>query len=147
MEFNMSNDLNQCQFIGRLGKDVEMRFTPEGSAVANFSLACGWESRSKDGNKKEGTEWINVAVYGKMAEVCSEYLSKGSQVFVQGRLRTEKWQDKVTGADRYSTRVNADKVQFLGSKSTSNNEPSNQGAGSPMPDDGGFDSMPDDIPF
>lgn len=142
----MANDLNQCQFIGRLGKDVEMRFTPEGAAVANFSVACGWESRDKSGNKKEGTEWVNVAVYGKMAEVCAEYLSKGSQVFVQGRIKTEKWQDKVTGADRYSTRINADKVQFLGSKSTSSSEPVHQ-APSAMPDDGGFDTMADDIPF
>lgn len=145
----MSNDLNQCQFIGRLGKDVEMRFTPNGDSVANLTVACGWESRNKDGEKKEGTEWVNVAVFGKLAEVCGQYLAKGSQVFVQGRLQTEKWKDKATGQDRYSTRINADKVQFLGSKT---DKPAgagtvnvNSGAGNTNPAD--FEGMPDDIPF
>lgn len=145
----MSNDLNQCQFIGRLGKDVEMRFTPNGDSVANLTVACGWESRGKDGDKKEGTEWINVAVFGKLAEVCGQYLIKGSQVFVQGRLQTEKWKDKATGQDRYSTRINADKVQFLGSKTdkpqgsvTAN---INQVTNNTEPTD--FTNMEDDIPF
>jgi single-strand DNA-binding protein len=145
----MSNDLNQCQFIGRLGKDVDMRFTPNGDAVANLALACGWETRDKSGVKKEGTEWVNVSVFGKLAELCGEYLIKGSQVYVQGRLKTEKWQDKTTGADRYTTRINADKVQFLGGKSDkpqgAGSQPTNQGAGNTDPTD--FESMPDDIPF
>lgn len=142
----MSQDLNQCQFIGRLGKDVEMRFTPAGDAVASFSIACGWESRNKEGVKKEGTEWVNVSVFGKLAEVCSQYLSKGSQVFVQGRLTTQKWQDKQTGADRYTTSVQADKVQFLSSKST-NDQSAPQQSAPPIQNDGGFDTMEDDIPF
>ena len=149
----MSNDLNQCNFIGRLGKDVEMRFTPAGDAVANLTLACGWESRNKDGVKKEGTEWVNVAVFGKLAELCGQYLAKGSQVYVQGRLQTEKWQDKATGQDRYSTRISADKVQFLGSKSDkpagAGTAPTNSGAGKPPIEnfDTDFEGMADDIPF
>lgn len=147
----MANDLNNCQFIGRLGKDVDMRFTPDGKAVANIALAVGSSWHDKNGQKQEATEWVNVAVYGKLAELCGEYLAKGSQIFVQGRLKTEKWQDKTTGADRYTTRVNADTVQFLGGKSESKGAGTNAtsgGAGQPaIPNDGGFETMEDDIPF
>lgn len=145
----MANDLNMCAFIGRLGKDVDMRFTADGKAVANFSIAVGSDWRDKNGNKQEATEWVNIACYDKLAELCGQYLIKGSQVYVQGRLKTEKWQDKQTGADRYSTRITAERVQFLGSKQESNGaggQLTNQGAGQP-PIDTDFDGMPDDIPF
>jgi single-strand DNA-binding protein len=141
----MANDLNQCSFIGRLGKDVELRFTPSGEAVANIALAVGSEWRDKSGNKQEATEWVNVSVYGKLAEVCAEYLGKGYQVYVQGRLKTEKWQDKTTGADRYSTRINADKVQFIGEKKEKAQPAPHQEQHEPPMTD--FDAMPDDIPF
>lgn len=147
----MANDLNCCQFIGRLGRDVELRFTPDGKAVANIALAVGSSWHDKNGQKQEATEWVNVSAYGKIAEVCSEYLVKGSQIFVQGRMKTEKWQDKTTGADRYTTRINAENIQFLGSKSENKGAGTNHesgGAGQPsVPNDGGFETMEDDIPF
>jgi len=104
----MSNDLNQWQGIGRLGKDPESRATSSGSAITSFSIACGWKS-----GEKEGTEWVNVTAFGKLAEICSEYLVKGKQVFVQGRLTTDKYTDK-QGVERYSTKVIADRMQMLG---------------------------------
>jgi single-strand DNA-binding protein len=106
----VANDLNQCSFIGRLGKDPETRYMPDGGAVTNFSIACGWKSKDK-----EGVEWIRVASFGKLAEICSEYLKKGSQVFIQGRMQTRKWQDK-SGADKYTTEIMADRMQMLGPK-------------------------------
>lgn len=145
----MANDLNMCAFIGRLGKDVDMRFTPDGKAVANFSIAVGSDWRDKNGNKQEATEWVNIACYDKLAEVCGQYLVKGSQVYVQGRLKTEKWQDKQTGQDRYATRISAERVQFLGSKpeNAEAQEPKRQTGGMSETPDAGFDDMPDDIPF
>lgn len=145
----MANDLNSCSFIGRLGKDVEVRFTPKGDAVANFSIACGYEYRDKNATKVEHTEWVNVAVYGKLAELCGQYLTKGSQVYVGGRLKTDKYTKD--GQERFITRLQADKVQFLGSKQSSNgagSEPTNQGAGQPpLSEPQNFYEMPDDIPF
>lgn len=140
----MSNDLNQCQFIGRLGRDVDLRFTPDNQAVANFSLACGWESRDKDGGKKEGTEWLNVAVYGKLAELCSQYISKGSMIFLQGRLRTEKYIDKTSGQEKTSTRIVADKIQFLSSPNKTD-KPAEPAEPKPVPES--FDDFESDIPF
>jgi single-strand DNA-binding protein len=107
----MSNDLNQWQGIGRLGKEVELRFTAGGDAVANFSIACGWKTK-----EKEGAEWVSITAFGKLAEICGKYLQKGSQVYVAGSLRTEKYQDKTSGQDRYSTKIIADKMQMLGGK-------------------------------
>jgi single-strand DNA-binding protein len=107
----MSNDLNHCEFIGRLGRDPESRFTPSGDQIVNFSLAVGWKTKDK-----EGVEWISVVAFGKLAEICAEYLNKGKQIYVSGRWNTQKWQDKETGQDRYSTRLIADQMQMLGSK-------------------------------
>ncbi|MNU91085.1 Single-stranded DNA-binding protein [compost metagenome] len=105
----MSNDLNQCQFIGRLGKDPEVRYAPDGAAVANFSLACGWKT-----SNKEGTEWVRVTAFGKLAEICGEYLKKGKQVFIQGRMQTREYEKD--GSKRYVTEIIADQMQMLGSK-------------------------------
>lgn len=102
------NDLNQCQFIGRLGKDPEMKYLQSGDAVCNFSIAVGWKSKDK-----EGAEWVNITSFGKLGEVCGQYLHKGSQVFVQGRFKTDKYTDK-NGVEKYSTKIQADKIQFLG---------------------------------
>lgn len=144
----MANDLNSCTFIGRLGKDVDMRFMPNGEAVANFSIAVGADYRDKNGNKQEVTEWINIAAYGKLGEVCGEYLVKGSQVYVQGRYKTEKWQDKTTGQDRSAVRIQAERVQFLSTKQADSNaeykEKQQQEQQTP---EAGFDTMEDDIPF
>lgn len=104
----MSNDLNNCQFIGRLGKEPEVKYLQSGDAVCNFTLAVGWKSKDK-----EGVEWVNVTAFGKLGEVCGQYLHKGSQVFVQGRFKTDKYTDK-NGVEKYSTKIQADKIQFLG---------------------------------
>lgn len=133
----MSNDLNQCQFIGRLGKDVEMRFLPNGDPVANFSLACGWKTKDKD-----GVEWVAVVVFGKLAEICGQYLKKGAQVFIQGRMRTEKYTDKTTGVEKYSVKIVADRMQMLGGKAEGGNTGKQD---APQPPD--MPDMDDDIPF
>jgi single-strand DNA-binding protein len=104
----MSNDLNNCQFIGRLGKEPEVKYLQSGDAVCNFTLAVGWKSKDK-----EGVEWVNVTAFGKLGEVCGQYLHKGSQVFVQGRFKTDKYTDK-NGVEKYSTKIQAEKIQFLG---------------------------------
>ena len=134
----MSNDLNQCQFIGRLGKDVEMRFLPDGKAVANFSIACGWKTKDK-----EGAEWVAVTAFDKLGEICGQYLKKGTQVFVQGKMRTEKYTDKANGVEKYSVKIVADKMQMLGGKGDGKpaDKPQSQAPQS------GFDDMNDDIPF
>ncbi len=105
----MANDLNRCEFIGRLGRDPETRHSPDGTAVCNFSIACGWKTKDK-----EGTEWVRIVAFGKLAEICGQYLTKGKQIFVSGRMTTRKWQDKDTGADRYATEIVADQMQMLG---------------------------------
>ena len=112
----MSQDLNLCQFIGRLGKDPEVRYAPDGGAMASISLAVGssWKDK-KSGEKKERTEWVRVMAYGKLAEIFAEYLKKGAQIHVSGRLQTRKWQDK-EGKERYTTEIIADRMQMLGSR-------------------------------
>lgn len=135
----MANDLNQCNFIGRLGKDPETRYLPSGDAVTNFSIACGWK-----GKDTEGTEWVRISTFGKLAEICEKYLQKGSQVFVSGRFKTRKWQDK-DGQDRYSTEIVADRMQMLGGKSEQSNR-QEQREQAPS-DGGGLSQMDDDIPF
>jgi len=113
----MANDLNQCNFIGRLGKDPETRYTGSGNAVTNFSIACGWKSKDK-----EGTEWINCVAFGKLAEIVGEYCAKGKQVFVTGQLKTEKYQDSA-GNDRYATKIYVNSVQLLGSGDSAKSDP------------------------
>ena len=105
----MANDLNQCNFIGRLGKDPEQRFMPNGDAVTSFSIASGWKTKDK-----EGADWVNITAFGKLAEICHEYLRKGSQVFISGRMKTDEYEKD--GIKRYSTKIIADRMQMLGSK-------------------------------
>lgn len=108
--------LNQCNFIGNLGRDPETRFMQNGDPVCNFSIACSESWKDKNtGEKKESTEWVNIVIYGKLAEVCGQYLKKGSQVFISGKLKTRKWQDK-DGNDRYTTEVHANDMKMLGGK-------------------------------
>ena len=152
----MANDLNQCNFIGRLGKDVDMRYMPSGEAVASFSLAVGSQWKDKQGEKQESTEWVNVTAFGKTGEICGQYLKKGSQVFVTGRMKTEKWTDK-DGADRYTTKIICDRMQMIGGKSEQANDAGAPAAkhtppSSPQPSTGGggssgFDDLEDGIPF
>lgn len=111
----MANDLNQCNFIGRLGKDVETRYMPNGDAVSSFSIAVGSSWKDKAGDKKEETEWVSVTAFRKLAEICGQYLKKGSKVYVTGRMKTDKYTDK-DGVERYSTKIIMDNMQMLDSK-------------------------------
>ena len=107
----MGNDLNLCSFIGRAGRDPETRYAASGTAVTNFSLAVGYKYKDT-----ESTEWVNVVCFGKLASLVSQYVEKGKQLFISGRMQTDKWQDK-DGKDRYTTKIIANTVQFLGSAS------------------------------
>jgi single-strand DNA-binding protein len=135
----MSNDLNQWQGIGRLGKEVELRFTAGGDAVANFSIACGWKTK-----EKEGAEWVSITAFGKLGEICGKYLHKGSQVYISGSLRTEKYQDKTSGQDKYSTKIIADKMQMLGSKAETSENTAHSAKSLPA---SRVENIEEDIPF
>ncbi len=108
--------LNKALLIGNLGRDPETRYLPSGGAVCNFSIATSERFTDKSGQKQERTEWHNIVMYGKLAEIAQQYLKKGSNVYVEGRIQTRKWQDKNTGADRYSTEIVADQMQMLGGR-------------------------------
>ena len=113
----MATDLNRCEFIGRLGKDPEVRYTADSNAICNFSIAVSYKSKDK-----ETTEWVRITAFGKLAGICADYLKKGSQVFVAGRMTTRKWQNK-DGVDQYTTEVVADQMQMLGSRSADDAPP------------------------
>lgn len=135
--------LNKCMLIGALGKDPEVRFTGTGQAVCSFSIATDESYKDKSGNKVEKSEWHNITMWGKLAEIAAEYLKKGKTVYIEGRLQTRKWQDK-DGKDRYTTDITADKMQMLSGKGEYNTP---KGA-SNQPDNGGGDlPADDDIPF
>src|SRR5947209_12446561 len=106
--------VNKVILIGNLGKDPEVRYTPSGQAVANFTIATNENWTDKQGQKQERTEWHRVVVWGKMAEVVGQHLTKGRQVYVEGRLQTRSWDDKTSGQKRYATEIVANTVQFLG---------------------------------
>lgn len=131
----MSNDLNCCSFIGRLGRDPETRYTGGGEAVANFSLGVGWKTKNED-----GTEWVRVSCFGKLAELVTEYCKKGKQVFVMGRLRTREYEKD--GQKRYATEIVADRIQFLGG-----GERQESGARPRAEATAGVGPMDDDVPF
>jgi single-strand DNA-binding protein len=138
--------LNKVMLIGNLGKDPEVRFTTSGQAVAGFSLATSEKFKGKNGEWEERTEWHNITLWGKLAEIAGEYLSKGKTIYVEGRLQTRKWQDK-SGNDRYTTEIVGDKMQMLspkGEKSGGDNStvPKNSGSGYEEPP-----FQDDDIPF
>ena len=109
----MANDLNQCNFIGRAGKDPEIRYAPSGTAVCNFSIAVGYKYKDE-----ESVEWIRIVTFGKLAELIAKYVFKGSRVFVSGRMQAKSWEDK-DGTKRYTTEIIANTVQFLSSKGDS----------------------------
>jgi single-strand DNA-binding protein len=119
--------INKVILVGNLGRDPETRYSPDGAAMTNISVATTSQWKDKGtGEKREETEWHRVAFFGRLAEIAGEYLRKGSQVYIEGRLRTRKWQDKESGQDRYSTEIVADVMQMLGSR---------QGGGMPADDD------------
>ncbi|HBB70643.1 MAG TPA: single-stranded DNA-binding protein [Geobacter sulfurreducens] len=107
--------LNKVMLIGNLGKDPEVRYTPAGTAVASFSLATTEKFKNRNGEFEEKTEWHNVVLWGRQAEIAGEYLAKGRTVFIEGRLQTRKWQDK-EGKDRYTTEIVGEKMQMLSAK-------------------------------
>ena len=104
--------INKVILIGRLGQDPELKYTPSGAAVCNFSLATTENWADKNGQKQERTEWHRIVVWGKLAELCNQYLSKGRQAFVEGSLQTRSWEKD--GVKRYTTEINARNIQFLG---------------------------------
>lgn len=105
--------VNKVILVGRLGQNPEVRYTPAGAAVANFSVATNETWTDKNGQKQERTEWHKVVVWGKLAELCNQFLAKGRQVYLEGRLQTRQWQDK-DGQTKYTTEIQAQTVQFLG---------------------------------
>ncbi|WP_454695921.1 single-stranded DNA-binding protein [Achromobacter aegrifaciens] len=109
--------VNKLILVGNLGRDPEVRYSPDGAAICNLSIATTsqWKDKSS-GERREETEWHRVVLYNRLAEVAGEYLKKGRQVYIEGRLKTRKWQDKDTGADRYSTEVVGDQMQMLGGR-------------------------------
>lgn len=138
--------VNKVILLGNLGRDPELRYTPGGQAVANFTLATNERYTTKDGEKQERTEWHRIVAWGRTGEICAQYLSKGRSVFVEGRLQTREWEDK-EGGKRRTTEIVANNVQFVGGRGEggSGGPPSAGGGGG-----GGVDSGPppaDDVPF
>jgi len=147
----MARGINKVILIGNLGKDPEMRYMPSGSAVANITMATteSWKDK-QSGDQQERTEWHNIVFYNRLAEIVGEYLKKGSQVYVEGKLRTRKWQDK-SGNDRYTTEIIANEMQMLGSRGGSAGYSSEKAspptAAEPAPAAAGGSDFDDDIPF
>ena len=147
--------VNKVIIVGNLGKDPETRYAPSGDAICNITLATTDTWRDKaTGEKREATEWHRVVFFGKLAEIAGQYLKKGSQVYLEGKLKTRKWQDK-DGADRYTTEINADELKMLGGKGDGQqSEPQRQQQAPQRPQapqklasGGGFNEFDDDIPF
>lgn len=143
--------VNKVILVGGLGKDPEIKFMPNGDAVCNFSIATTESWKDKTGVKQEKTEWHNIVMYRKLAEIAGEYLKKGAPVYIEGKLQTRKWQTK-EGQDRYTTEIIADSMQMLGTKAQNNQQDNTQyqpaKENAPQSDNmGGFDEMDDDAPF
>lgn len=154
----MARGINKVIIVGNLGQDPETRYMPSGKAVTNLRVATSESWKDKQtGEQREQTEWHSVVMYDRLAEIAAEYLRKGSQVYLEGKLRTRKWQDK-EGRDRYTTEIQANEMQMLGARgggggamgTESRAEPrpassgGDRGAAAPASQDEGFD---DDIPF
>uniref|UniRef100_UPI0033414832 single-stranded DNA-binding protein n=1 Tax=Castellaniella defragrans TaxID=75697 RepID=UPI0033414832 len=115
--------VNKVILVGNLGRDPEVRYSPDGAAICNVSIATTSQWKDKaTGERREETEWHRVVFYNRLAEIAGEYLRKGRAVYVEGRLKTRKWQDKETGADRYSTEIVADQMQMLGGRDSGGGE-------------------------
>jgi single-strand DNA-binding protein len=143
----MANGLNKAILIGNLGKDPEIRYTPGGLGIANFNIATSETWNNKEGAKETRTEWHRIVAFGKLAEICGEYLSKGKQVYIEGRIQTRDWEDK-DGNKKYTTEIVANQMLMLGSRDAGDAAKpqggmgggEHQGAPGPGPQD-------DDIPF
>jgi single-strand DNA-binding protein len=150
----MARGINKVIIVGNLGNDPETRYMPSGSAVTNLTVATNesWKDKAT-GEQKDRTEWHKVAMFNRLAEVAAEYLRKGSQVYIEGKLRTRKWQDK-NGQDRWTTEIVADEMQMLGGRGGAGGGggsapmSSGQDSGPPSgPPQAGPDDFDDDIPF
>jgi single-strand DNA-binding protein len=139
----MAQGINKAILIGNLGRDPELRYTQNGQAVANFTLATNESWTDKSGEKVERTEWHRIVAWGKVGELCAQYLSKGRTVYVEGRIQTREWEDK-DGNKRSTTEINAQNVQFLGGiRGEADAGPQSSGP----PSDGAPSGAGDDIPF
>ena len=149
--------VNKVILIGNLGRDPEVRYMPSGDAVATLNLATTEKWKDKAGEAQEQTEWHRVSFFGRQAEICGEYLRKGSSIYVEGRLQTRKYTDK-EGVERYTTEIKGDRMQMLGGRAGAAGfdntarepEPATAPAASGKPaqkKSGGFDDLDDDIPF
>ena len=142
--------VNKVILIGNLGRDPEVRYTPDGTAVASFSIATSEEWKDKNsGEKREKTEWHRIVAWRRLGEICGEYLSKGRQVYIEGRLQTREWEDK-DGIKRYTTEIVADKMQMLGPKGDFSGPRSSGPTARPQdsaPGPAFGDMGDDDIPF
>lgn len=136
--------VNKVILVGRLGADPEVRYSAGGMAVAKFNLATSETRKDKDGSKQEKTEWHRVVAFGKLGEICGEYLSKGKQVYVEGKLQTNSWEDK-DGNKKYTTEVNINNMVMLGSGSGGGSGEGKEVPASSEPQS--FASSEDDIPF
>lgn len=139
--------VNKVIIIGRLGQDPEVRYTTDGTAVASFSIATSdnWTDKAT-GEKKERTEWHRIVAWRRLGEICGEYLSKGRQVYVEGKLQTRSWEKE--GVTRYTTEIVASDVQFLGSRDAGDGNRSHSNAPPPQAQDSPYqESSDDDIPF
>jgi single-strand DNA-binding protein len=140
--------VNKVILVGNLGRDPEMRTTPSGQTMAKFSVATTRKWKDRDGNRQEATEWHNVVCWGRQAEVAGQYLVKGKQIFLEGRLQTDSWEDKETGKKMYRTEVVCENFQMLGSRGDSGAGSASQRSAPPA-ESGGLDAggEDDDIPF
>ena len=153
----MARGVNKVIIVGNLGQDPETHYMPSGSAVTNFTVATNesWKDK-KTGEQRDRTEWHRVAIFNRLAEIAAEYLRKGSQVYIEGKLRTRKWQGQ-DGNDRYTTEIIADEMQMLGGRGGGGggsfggggggSQGGGQGGGDSAPPQPGSDDFDDDIPF
>ena len=153
--------LNKVMLIGNLGRDPEVRSTPSGQNVASFSLATNRKWKDRDGNRQEQTEWHNIVCWGRQAEIAGQYLTKGKQIYVEGRIQTQSWEDKQSGEKKYRTEIVCDRFQMLGGRGDGGGYSGGGGSGGGHSGGGGYsgggsDTSPasggsgpddDDIPF
>lgn len=149
----MSSSVNKVILIGRLGKDPEIRSTPQGTTVAKFTIATDERFTDRSGEKQERTEWHNIVAWSKLAEICGQYLKKGKLVYIEGSLRTDSWDDKETGQKRYRTEIVAQNMQMLDRRGDEGGGGSYGGGGYAGAKKGGSSSAPEmmeddeEVPF
>jgi single-strand DNA-binding protein len=139
------SSVNKCILIGRLGKDPETRFSPSGAAVCNITIATSRKWKDKEGQPQEETEWSRVVAYDKLAEIIGKYLVKGSQVYIEGRLKTRKWTDK-QGVDKYTTEIVAQEMTMLGGEKSRDSKPAARPAAKPAKQQS-IAEMESDVPW